>query len=204
MNEWLNQVTHESFREAHSTNPNRECLRSQHTVEVDEFFDLPPQGVQELDPAYHQYLPRGRVPRVRRTTNHRTGEVTACIIKSRIADLEVYNPGYAFDYRISINLEAPWRGSVQQLTPVQDPGARDRSKDRVSYRHLAYQIDLTQISHAGSEHKDHELEVEISVEATKREIDNLIAHRDSKYEQLVHGFINNVRILCRRGKIEAR
>ncbi|RMD39358.1 hypothetical protein DV735_g5775, partial [Chaetothyriales sp. CBS 134920] len=201
LNSFLNDLTQASFREAHTTKPWRDCIRAAHTVEVDEFLELNQQGARELGPAFHDYAPpNGRAWKVRRTTNKRTGEQVACIIKARLADLEVFCPNCAFDYRISVNVEANWKGNPAHLIP-------DRAKDRVSYRHLAYQIDLTQISHSNSDSKEHELEVEISVDEMRREIDKLLrAQRGElvgdggeRYERLVRGFINNVRVLCREG-----
>jgi hypothetical protein len=199
LNEFLNNLSHRSFKEVHDgSNPGRECIRAAHTIEVDEFFELTREGLQELPRSFLEYLPRGREVKVRRTMSTKTNELRAQIIKTRIADLEVYSPMTAFDYRISISLEIPWDGPPQHLQASKDSG-RDRQKDRVSYRHHAYQIDLTQISHASSPDLQHELEVEISVDETKREIENLKAGRENRYEELVRSFINNVRILCREG-----
>ncbi|RMZ88668.1 hypothetical protein DV736_g4095, partial [Chaetothyriales sp. CBS 134916] len=214
LNSFLNDLTQTSFREAHTTNPSRDCIRAAHTVEVDEFLELNQQGARELGPGFDEYTPpNGRAWKVRRTTNKRTGEQVACIIKTRIADLEVFCPNCAFDYRISVNVEANWKGNPAHLIPVTSDtragGGRleDRAKDRVSYRHLAYQIDLTQISHSNSDRKEHELEVEISVDEMRREIDKLLRTQrgeaagdgGERYERLVRGFINNVRVLCREG-----
>lgn len=86
---------------------------------------------------------------------------------------------------------------MDHLLPIGD-GSNDRMKDRMSYRHGAYQIDLTQISYnATQKPQQHELEVEISTELIRKELDNLMAQRPTRYEELVRGFIDNVRILCR-------
>jgi hypothetical protein len=38
-------------------------------------------------------------------------------------------------------------GDISHLSPADTGrGASDRNKDRMSYRHLAYQIDLTQVA----------------------------------------------------------
>ena len=95
---------------------------------------------------------------MRVTTSQPPGGATAAvpsvvkrrIIKSRIADFDVLCPALAFDYRISISIESPFDGSDDVLVKVNDAGSGgggDREKDRVSYRHLAYQIDLTQVSY---------------------------------------------------------
>ena len=83
----------------------------------------------------------------------------------------------------------------------------------MSYRHLAYQIDLTQVSYAdASMPKEHELEVEISVDMIRAELEVLRANaearksggggaegemRQSRYEEMVRVFLDNVRVLCR-------
>lgn len=86
---------------------------------------------------------------------------------------------------------------MDHLEPIGD-GSNDRMKDRMSYRHGAYQVDLTQISYNNNQKpKQHELEVEISAEQIRKELDNLKNLRRDRYEELVRGFVDNVRILCR-------
>ena len=72
----------------------------------------------------------------------------------------------------------------------------------MSYRHMAYQIDLTQVSYPHTAEKEHELEVEISTEQIRIQIANLQAGRPDRYEDLVRGFLDNVRILCRQGTVQ--
>jgi hypothetical protein len=170
-----------------------------HPHEADEFFELTLDGIAHLPPSITQWSDKRRkkTPRVRITTDLKTNTKKAQIIKSRIADLEIYNPQCAFDFRISISIESPWDGQMDHLIPIGD-GSNDRMKDRMSYRHGAYQIDLTQISYHGNQKpQQHELEVEISTELIRKELDNLKRQRKSRYEELVRGFIDNVRILCR-------
>lgn len=96
--------------------------------------------------------------KVRVTTDQRSGRVLNKIIKARIADCNVYSPMTRFDWRVSVNVEMPWAGDVEGLVAM--PGADVngagagggdgvRLKDRMSYRHLAYQIDLTQVTDVG-------------------------------------------------------
>ncbi len=139
-------------------------------------------------------------PRVRITTDLDTNKEIARIIKSRIADLEIYNPNADFDYRISISIESPWDGDKWHLTPLEEQGS-ERNKDRMSYRHMAYQIDLTQVSYPNSSKREHELEVEISTEQIRLELSKLKAGSLNRYEDLVKGFLDNVRILCRQGTL---
>lgn len=84
--------------------------------------------------------------RVRVTTDQKTGQVLKKIIKTRIADMNVYCPRNAHDWRISVNMEMPYQGDVEGLQPAGDSGAGDRNKDRLSYRHLCFQVDLTQVT----------------------------------------------------------
>lgn len=56
-----------------------------------------------------------------------------------------------FDWRVSVNLEVSWEGDKRDLMELVErrEGKRpDRNKDRVSYRHSHYQIDLTQVTPA--------------------------------------------------------
>lgn len=178
----------------------RQVIGYDHPHEFDEFYDLTEEGRRNLPPSILTWLnPRHR-PRVRRTIDEVTARVKAQIIKSRIADIDIYNPGSDFDYRISISIESPWAGEPHWLTEMTD-GGRDRKKDRMSYRHMAYQIDLTQVTYPNRPEKEHELEVEISTEQIRIQLANLREGRPSRYEDLIRGFLDNVRILCRQGTL---
>jgi len=80
--------------------------------------------------------------------------VLAKIVKARIADLNLHFPEFPFDCRISINLEMDWDGEVADLERMQAnksqashrPAPPNRNKDRLSYSHGQYQIDLTQVT----------------------------------------------------------
>ena len=83
-------------------------------------------------------------------------------------------------------------------------GEKERNKDRMSYRHQdLYQIDLTQVIVPGTAEdgntgkKEHELEVEVNSEQVRKQ--GLLA-RDgvgNRYEEVVKGLIDNVRVLVR-------
>lgn len=184
------------MREAQTSD--RSIIAYVHPHEYDEFYELTEEGRRNLPPSIMTWQNPRHKPRVRRTIDIDLGSVKAQIIKTRIADLEVYNPNSDFDYRISISIESPWDGEPSWLTEMTD-GGRDRKKDRMSYRHMAYQIDLTQVSYPHSSEKEHELEVEISTEQIRIQLGNLKAGQPSRYEDLVRGFLDNVRILCRQG-----
>lgn len=179
------------------TKPNREAVHYKRERESDEFYELTAEGRKALPPALAPWLNSSRYPpKVRKTFLIETQEMKEQIIKSRIADLEVYNPSTPFDYRISLSLEAPWHGDSSHLVAAPN-NDRDRQKDRLSYRHMYNQIDLTQISYPQSAKKEHELEVEIAHDRLRHEFQLLRNREDSNFEDLITSFINNVRILCR-------
>lgn len=130
-----------------------------HTHECDTFYELPAAQLHMLPKVLKERLLYQRFKtRVRVTTDQRSGRVLNKIIKARIADCNVYSPMTRFDWRVSVNVEMPWTGDVDGLIAL--PGAEIngagagggngvRLKDRMSYRHLAYQIDLTQVTDVG-------------------------------------------------------
>lgn len=151
---------------AESQQPPRTAMFYDHPRETDTFYSLTAAGEANLSPSIRKYLNPKHRPRIRITTSQPAAGaggspagppvVKRRIIKSRIADFDVLCPALAFDYRISISIESPFDGPDDVLVKVNDGGAAgsgggggggDREKDRVSYRHLAYQIDLTQVSY---------------------------------------------------------
>jgi len=85
---------------------------------------------------------------VRVTYNQKDNKVIAKIIKARVSHFYIHFPTVCIDCRISINLEMNWDGSVEELEqlPNRDRGENpERNKDRLSYTHGPYQVDLTQV-----------------------------------------------------------
>lgn len=144
MNNFLNETVKASLPQS---GPDRIPLSYAHKKERDTFYEVSPA---ELPPVIRQNLNPRHKPKVRVTTDQRTGEVLAKIIKCRVADIDVCSPRTTVDWRVSVNLEMEYPGDVHHL-PVVDAskgGRGERNKDRMSYRHLAYQIDLTQVARA--------------------------------------------------------
>ena len=145
LNDYLNQCLIKAQQSG------RETIHWKHTREIDNFYELTPAGRDALPEHITRHLKRTmHKPRVRITTDHVTGMVVAKIIKIRLADFDIYNPRCLFDYRISVNLESPWSGpEADHLLMVNEAEGRrgERQKDRMSYRHFACQIDLTQVSY---------------------------------------------------------
>jgi hypothetical protein len=144
MNNFLNESLKASMPQPGS---NRMPLSYAHKKERDTFYEI---SASDLPPIVQHNLHPRHKPKIRVTTNQQTGEVIAKIVKCRIADLDVYSPRTSLDWRISVNLEMNYDGDVRNLL-VSDGGGRGRTggeriKDRMSYRHLAYQIDLTQVA----------------------------------------------------------
>lgn len=84
---------------------------------------------------------------VRVTTDQKSGEVKAKITKAKVSDLHIYFPQCDLDCRISINIEADWQGSVDELEQMNPAGDKaDRHKDRLSYAQGNYRVDLTQVT----------------------------------------------------------
>ncbi|KAI4258583.1 MAG: hypothetical protein L6R42_005002 [Xanthoria sp. 1 TBL-2021] len=91
-------------------------------------------------------------------------------------------------------------GGLVETTEGKDRRKPDRNKDRVSYKHGPYQIDLTQVKPTEIAHqseKEHELEIEVSSAAVRQQIDLVIQNQPNRYEDLVQGFVDNVRTLAR-------
>lgn len=120
-----------------------------HTYESDSFFELSPSGALSLPASLNAQLnPRQSKAKVRVTSDQKTGKEIARIIKARVADLDVYSPRTAFDWRVSVNIEMNVGGDLRaKIDPFSMDGNRpERNKNRMSYKHLAYQIDLTQVT----------------------------------------------------------
>ena len=114
-----------------------------HTRELDTFHALPSPA--SLPPSITAHLNPRHQTRVRVTTDQKSGKMLKKIVKARIADLNVYSPGTAFDWRVSVSAEMPYTGDG-----ADGEGTDGRAKDRLSYRHGVYQVDLTQVSDVSS------------------------------------------------------
>lgn len=115
-----------------------------HLYLVDSFYPSP-------DPS------SGPDDKIRVTRDERTGEVKECVKKIRLGDLNIYCPKRVADWRISVNVEIPGdfidipRRPLPMLTrgivphPV-GSATHTRRKDRMSYLHEEFNIDLTQVT----------------------------------------------------------
>ncbi|KAI9807916.1 MAG: hypothetical protein M1825_005222 [Sarcosagium campestre] len=173
-----------------------------HTRERDRFYDVQHSQLPQIPLSIRPHLNTRHKMKVRATTDQKTGQPLAQIVKIRLADLDVYSPRTVFDWRLSINLEMAYDGDVGDLVEVLEGGKRsERNKDRMTYRHLAYQIDLTQVTMQSDSstkpEKEHELEVEVSAAAIREQGLRAKTKQITQYEELVRGFVDNVRTLAR-------
>ncbi|GLB38204.1 putative mRNA triphosphatase CET1 [Lyophyllum shimeji] len=138
--------------------------------------------------------------KVRVTRDEKTGTVTECMRKIRLGDLNIYSPRRAADWRVSVSLEVP------VSHPLGSP-THTRRKDRMSYAHEEFIIDLTQVTSSTSPAAPpqilHELELEIArpeillaTAATRGDL-NVPEHERSAFDELIRAFVNNARILVR-------
>ncbi|KAF9373958.1 mRNA-capping enzyme subunit beta, partial [Podila verticillata] len=168
-------------------------IQYKHTKEIDQFY-MGPQGKTRVtkDQATNAVIPGGIVK------------------KDRIADLDVFSPRSPFDFRVSVNVEVP------VPSPTGNPQF-ERHKDRISYRHHNFKIDLTQVKTANSPNNTqrpnysqmarpaqqpdvtHELEIEfVHPEELVRERTIRLSGqgRPDRFWEIVGYFINNVRGLA--------
>ena len=184
--------------------PKRIPMKYKRTNEIDTFYELTQKGQLALPAsitANFSKMHRGKTT-VRVTTDQKTGKELAKIVKARVVDIDVYSPNTVFDWRISVNVEMNFEGSMQDLIePDRSQGRKpDRYKNRLSYSHLAYQIDLTLVAPTeGVEKrgKEHELEIELSSQEVRRQGKLAQAGQVNEYTELVKGFLDNVRLLAR-------
>jgi hypothetical protein len=189
-----------------------------HTYETDTFYELPdgPTVHARLPPSVRSAVDPRRGIKARVTTDQKTGKVLAKIIKLRIRDLHIISPRTLVDWRISINLEMDYDGDLSNLGKQRIETGSDiaRNKNRLSYKHQSYQIDLTQVTpfevcfgklpeviiltmKQNSGDMTHELEVEVSSADLIKHGKLAQAGHANKYEDIVKGFLDNVRLLAR-------
>ncbi|KAK5001091.1 mRNA-capping enzyme subunit beta, partial [Cryomyces antarcticus] len=181
------------------------AVRYEHRYERDTFQEFSSAGVSSLPANIQRNLNPAHRAKIRTTTNTKTGEQIAKILKARLADLHIYSPSTEFDYRISVSLEYAVPDALAALVVDPDvPGARvvqkqpARIKDRLSYSHLStYLMDLTQVTDGSSGEKTHEMEIELDVVELRKHAALLESGAEDRYEKVVKGLLDNCFILAR-------
>ncbi|KAI0322029.1 mRNA triphosphatase CET1 [Amylostereum chailletii] len=180
-NTLLNNLKMNSHQAGHSSSP----LSYSHLHLVDSF--------------YASDNPRDR-DKIRVTRDEKSGEVLETMRKVRLANLDIYSPKRAADWRISVNMEVP------VPHPIGSP-THTRKKDRMSYTHEEFSIDLTQVTSSGGPNSQpevlHELELEFAhsalllATAARRNDESVPEPERYAFDELIRAFVNNARILVR-------
>ncbi|KAK7205360.1 CYTH-like domain-containing protein [Myxozyma melibiosi] len=183
-----NAFMNECLRKAEQTqNP----ITYSHSKTRDTFYSIPQVGYSTRSAPKNE--------RLRISTDVKTEKVVQKCIKTRVRDLMIFCPGSKFDVRISLNIEKP-----ENMDPL--PGTKqaiERVKDRVSYVHLNSRIDLTQV--VAHNKTTHELEIELDMPDTLSHIRKIKSGQaDDSYEEGIRRFLDNVRILVRRGGLDLK
>jgi polynucleotide 5'-triphosphatase len=195
LNEYLNAETRKSLLK------DRIQIKYEHLREKDSFYEIPesfleslPLVVQAIRNRYRRHNPRLRV-----TTNQRTGRIKAQIIKFRVADLQISCPRNNFDVRISISLEVNYPDSTASLVEHRERNdmPMGRLKDRLSYKHQNVSVDLTQVTSEAGGNRLHELELELDTVLLVEQARLAHEGRPNDYERQVGVFMNYVRVINR-------
>ncbi|KAI9296080.1 mRNA triphosphatase CET1 [Neoconidiobolus thromboides FSU 785] len=142
--------------------------------------------------------------KVRVTINTKTNEIVenGIITKVKLDQLDIFSPQTRMDFRVSINEEK------KVSKPTTSP-EHEREKDRLSYRHELFRIDLTQVKSQNSHSQDrgqgwekakvsHELEVEIiDLKPIFEEYKLHLKGLPNQYYSILQIFLTNIRLLAR-------
>ncbi|KXT08708.1 hypothetical protein AC579_1570 [Pseudocercospora musae] len=200
MNAFLNTKVQDSHRE-----PGREKIIYKHLHEIDSFRTMTDAGIRLLpESILRRNSRRQRDLKLRTTTDMRTNQVTARIVKVKVDDLHIYSPQDPYDMRISINIECNLARpdidpqAITKKPAADEPVQPDRRKDRLSYKHLQkYSVDLTRVDQAGMAPK-YELEIEVDANSLRQEWHKLMHGQPSGYTDIVDGFMENAQWLMKQ------
>ncbi|KAK3940003.1 CYTH-like domain-containing protein [Diplogelasinospora grovesii] len=183
-------------------------------LEVDRFFEIPAAVRDSVLPACvaGPIAARGHNAKLRVTYDQKTNKVVAKIIKARLADISLHFPEHPLDCRISVNLEMDWPEPLEGFDDFEKWGLTanqgsmpNRNKNRLSYTHSHYQVDLTQVTQVAPvpngmqrQDQDHELEIEVAADVLLDQGRAALSGQPHQYVDLVEGLINNIRLLARQ------
>jgi hypothetical protein len=178
LNQLLNDLATSTVRSS-----GRAPIKYRHTRQIDSFYPLGSGS-----------------DKVRVSMDEASNELVACIIKKKIAHLNISSPRKPVDWRVSISVEEP----ASRPPPAQRP-LHSRRKDRLTYEHQAFLIDLTQVTpSAPTQPQTHEMEVEFRDPTELCKLAKARERGDQQaadmYHELIYVFINNVRILAKNAQ----
>ena len=206
INQWLNTVvctTTERNPPGGRPNPPHVPMHYTHRRETDRFYELNPALVPRLPFAMQKAIGPRNPLKVRVSTDQKTNKMLAKIVKTRVGDLNIFMPHHPVDCRISINLEWDWDGPIDEIigNQIAGRGQPDRNKDRLSYEHGFFQVDLTQVTKPGPPpSKEHELEIEMNASTLLDHGRRLVADppQENKYTDLVETLVDNIRAVAKK------
>lgn len=132
-----------------------------------------------------------------RQTLNKDGDEVERILKQTVDHLVVFSPGDLLDYRVSISLEIPQTAADVDLSRLKV--VNERYKNRLSYVHRAFEVDLTSVTSGPV--TSHEIELEINKEMLLGYYDSLARkEKDSslRFEELVRFTVDNTRLIMRK------
>lgn len=133
-----------------------------------------------------------------RVTLSEEDEILERIIKRRVDNLDVYSPGDLLDFRVTVSLEIPQSEAEYNMLKLSKNG--QRVKNRLSFRHRAFQADLTLVTKEKNV-ASRELELEMNQELLLKYYHGLErGDKDAsiEFEELVRFLIDNARLLLRK------
>jgi hypothetical protein len=210
-NDFLNGIVVQADPRNPQRTGNRVQVHYTHRREIDRFFELPAEMQGRIPGCVRSRLgARSRNVKVRVTYDQKTHKVLGKIIKARVADIDLHMPSCPMDCRLSINLEMDWDGPVEELEQLGSASQEkhsDRNKDRLSYKQGHYQVDLTQVTQTVSgpgnyqrSEKEHELEIELASGMLIEQGRRALSGAPHRYQELVEGLVDNVRVLARKAR----
>ena len=125
--------------------------------------------------------------RVRVTTDDKTGDIVETIRKEHIDNLHILSPMTPFDVRITVNIEHP-------ADPPSTNVKTTRKKDRLTYSHAHYQVDLTQVK---GDKTTHELELELTSPELSKQAMYESQGLDNSFDDIVGAFTAGIVALTR-------
>jgi len=197
MNQFLNSTTQESRQ------PGRIHMQYAHKHETDSFATLSAAGYAAL-PEVARTKPRKHELRLRTTRDSRTGQVLARIVKIPLGNIHIYNPNELYDCRISMNLEVSLdRPDLDFEALVKAPSEEkellpSRKKDRLSYKHLCYSVDLTKVEVSGLAQPKYELELEMDPGKLREQMGKQSQGQPNGVADVVSGFLDNACFLMKQ------
>ncbi|KAF2103156.1 mRNA triphosphatase CET1 [Rhizodiscina lignyota] len=199
LNQYLNEATRLSMGKG------RVPITYKHPRETDAFYELNQTGYLQLPQMARQVINPNHKRKMRITTDSKTNQITAKIVKARVADIDILRPDNDLDLRISVNLEIEFPGEINDyinltMSPRSQRDNSAREKDRLSYTHQATQIDLTKVTTTdvdGPPTVQHEVEVEVDGHTIVAEGQKCVLQQPNLYEEVVGQFVENAIVLVR-------